>query len=298
MHVFGVRLPRFVDDNQVRDQEMPMQTSRLIQAPGASRRWVLKAVAVTALLPVAHSSQADVALSAAINRTARFRALSQRCAKAYCQIYLDVLPENSRDVLAAAQRLIQVGFEDLAKGGFSTDLAKQIAALRHEATGLNALLAAPAQKDSVVAVSAQADKMLTVANKTTESMEGLAKNASAKLVSVSGRQRMLSQRLAKNYFLSAAGIDQKPLREQMTSDRHEFKQALATLAAAPISTSSIRNELALGESQWTFFEAAIGRKPDPESLKIVATTSERLLEVTNNLTGLYDAALKDLLGQV
>jgi hypothetical protein len=54
----------------------------------------------------------------------------------------------------------------------------------------------------------------------------------------------------------------------------------------------------LGESQWTFFEAAISRKPDPDSLQIVATTSERLLEVTNNLTALYDAALKDLLGQV
>lgn len=274
-----------------------MHQATPMAAPSASRRLLIKAAAATALLPAAHSSQAQVALSTAINRAARFRALSQRCAKAYCQIYLEVLPENARDVLAAAQRLIQVGFEDLAKGGFSTDLAKQIAALRQEATGLNALLAAPAQKNSVLAVSAQADKMLTVANTTTESLEGLAKQASAKLVSVSGRQRMLSQRLAKNYFLSAAGIDQKSLQEQMASDRHEFKQALATLAAAPISTTSIRNELALGGSQWAFFEAALGRKSDPESMRVVATTSERLLEVTNNLTGLYEAALKDLLGQ-
>lgn len=296
MHIFGVQISRFVDDSQDRDQGIPMQTSRLIQAPGTSRRWVLKAAAAAVLLPAAHSADAQIAISMAINRTARFRALSQRCAKVYCQLYLDVLPDNSRDVLAAAQRLIQVGFEDLAKGGFSTDISRQILAIQQEASALNALLASPAKRDSVATVSAQADKMLAVANRATESMESLSKQGSAKLVNVSGRQRMLSQRLAKNYFLAAAGHDQKPVREQLVSDQAEFKQALATLSAAPLSTNSIRNELALGQSQWTFFEAALHRKPDAEALRTVATTSERLLDVMNNLTGLYDAALRDLLG--
>jgi hypothetical protein len=45
-----------------------------------------------------------------------------------------------------------------------------------------------------------------------------------------------------------------------------------------------------------FFANAIQRAPDAETLRTVATTSERLLDVMNNLTNLYDAALKDLLG--
>lgn len=274
-----------------------MQTSRFIPVPGTTRRWVLKAAAATVLLPAAHSVDAQIAISTAINQTGRFRAISQRCAKIYCQLYLDVLPDSSRDVLAAAQRLIQLGFEDLAKGGFSTDIGKQILAIQQEASALNALLASPAKRESVIAVSVQADKMLAVANRATESMESLSKQGSAKLVNVSGRQRMLSQRLAKNYFLVAVGLEQKPVREQLASDQAEFKQALATLSAAPLSTNSIRNELALGQSQWMFFEAALLRKPDAEALRTVATTSERLLEVMNNLTGLYEAALKDLLGR-
>lgn len=92
---------------------------------GAHRRTLLKAAALGALLPTAWSANAEIPLSTAINRAARFRALSQRCAKAYCQTYLEVLPENARDTLNTAQRLIQVGFEDLGKGGFSTSVAKR-----------------------------------------------------------------------------------------------------------------------------------------------------------------------------
>jgi hypothetical protein len=262
----------------------------------ANRRTLLKFAAMAALLPAAGSARAEIPLSTAINRAARFRSLSQRCAKAYCQAYLEVLPDNARDILSAAQRLIQVGFEDLAKGTFPPAVAAQIVAIQQEATALNALLGKPGDRSSIVAVSAQADKMLLVANKTTEALQEMSRQASAKLVNLAGRQRMLSQRLGKNYFLLAAGLDAKPVRDEIASDVAEFKQALGALGSAPVSTPGIRNELALGESQWLLFEAAVRRKPDANAMQTVATTSERLLEVMNNLTGMYDNALRELLG--
>ena len=115
-------------------------------------------------------------------------------------------------------------------------------------------------------------------------------------MNTAGRQRALSQRLAKNYFLLAANLEGKGTREEMKSDADAFRQAMAQLAAAPLSTPAIRNELALGEAQWVFFDAALQRKPDERALETVGTTSERLLEVMDRLTGLYDAALREVLG--
>lgn len=273
-----------------------MSTPSAHPDPGLRRRSVLQLGTALLLPAAAASAGAQVSLSTAINRAARFRALSQRCAKAYAQLYLDVLPENARDTLAAAQRLIQVGFEDLAKGAWPAPVARQIQVVQQEAAALTGQLGGAPSKAAITAVAAQSDRMLAAAHKATEALEEMGKQTQVRLVNLAGRQRMLSQRLARNYFLMAAGLDQKPLRDQSASDMAEFKQALTSLAAAPISTPSIRNELALAESQWLFFASAVQRKIEPEALRTVATTSERLLEVMNNLTNLYDGALRDLLG--
>lgn len=261
-----------------------------------SRRTLVQAAVASLCLPTAHSANAEIALATAINRAARFRALSQRSTKAYAQIVLDVLPDNARQVLATAQRLITQGFDDLAQGGFSTDITQQIANTRVEATALITLLNQNPKREGIASVSAQADKMLAQANKTTEMLQAVGKSGNARLVNIAGKQRMLSQRMAKNYFLIAANITPGPAREQIDADRAEFKTALAILQKSPISTSAIRGDLELTAAQWFFFEAALNKSRDTQALKDMATTSERLLELTNSLTNQYEAALKDVLG--
>ena len=189
-----------------------------------------------------------------------------------------------------------MGFDDLAKGQWTEAVAQHIRQVRTLSDALDALLVQPPTRESVLAVVTQADKMLLAADAATLAMEKHAKTDAVQLVGTAGRQRMLSQRMAKNYTLAAAGWDSKALQAQLASDAVQFQQGLATLAAAPLSTPGIRDELGLGESQWVFFAAALQRKADARSLETVATTSERMLEVMDRLTGLYDAALKDGLG--
>ena len=69
-----------------------------------------------------------------------------------------------------------------------------------------------------------------------------------------------------------------------------------TVSAGEEHTAAIRSELDLGQAQWLFFETAMRRSPDAQGMAAVATTSERLLEVTDRLTSLYDAALREVLG--
>ena len=263
----------------------------------ASRRQALRTVAGVALmaaLPL--SAQARLALSTAINRTARFRALSQRMAKAYAQLFLGVLPDLAREVLTTARQLVHSGFDELDQHEWPADVAKLLAEVRTQSGRLEALTARAPTKELVVQVAVQSDRMMDAANAATLALEKLAQGGTAKLVNLAGRQRMLTQRMAKNYNLQALGLDSKAARDLLGADAQEFKRALDELGKAPISTPAIRAQLDLAQGQWVFFDAAVQHQTDKRGLETVATTSERLLEVMNRLTDLYEVALKDVLG--
>ena len=269
------------------------------------RRVALQWVAAGVLLPTwatwATGAQAQMGLSGAINYAGWFRALSQRMAKAYCQQYLQVLPAAAVDVMGLTRKMVQTGSGELARGMQSgqwpAEVGRQLAEVQKQFALLNQMTSAPATTTALVAAaSEQADRTLLIAQAVTEAIEKMAQSPSARLVNLAGRQRMLSQRLAKNYFLSAAKVDSKVVQAQLASDAADFREAFQTLKAAPVSTSSIRNELELADSQWLFFESALRRPADDAGLNAVATTSERLLGVMDKLTGLYDAALREVLG--
>jgi Type IV pili methyl-accepting chemotaxis transducer N-term len=262
-----------------------------------SRRQGVQALTALALLPALPlRAQAQISTAVAINRAARLRALSQRSTKLFAQMTLDVLTQNAKETLTTAQRLIQVSLDDLSKAALSGALASQFATVTQNANGLTASLSAPPGKDNLARINTSADRLLSEADKLTGMLEVNAKQGSAKLINTAGRQRMLSQRLAKNYFLAVAGLETPTTKAQLSDDRNEFKLGLDTLGAAPVSTPAIRNDLQLAQAQWMLFESALNRKADAESMKTVATTSERLLEISNNLTGQYETALRDLLG--
>ena len=269
------------------------------------RRAVVQWVAAGVLLPTwamwATGAQAQMGLSGAINYAGWFRALSQRMAKAYCQQYLQVLPGAAVDVLGLARKMVQSGSSELARGmqtgRWPADVGRQLEEVQKQFALLNQLTATqPTQTALVVAASDQADRTLLIAQTVTESIEKLAQAPSARLVNLAGRQRMLSQRLAKNYFLNAAKVESKVVQAQLVSDAADFRLALQALKAAPVSTPAIRNELELADSQWLFFESALRRAADDAGLHTVATTSERLLGVMDKLTNLYEVALREVLG--
>lgn len=283
---------------------LPIRTStrrpalHCLPGVGSSRRVLLRMAAGALLLPplAPLSAQARLALATAINITARYRALSQRAAKAYGLLVLQVDPARSRELLEAARRQLRNGLRALDGQGWPPAVARLLAEVQQAAGQLDALLAQAPTRDTWLVAGRQADHLLASADQATQALEQLAPAPSARLVNTAGRQRMLSQRLARHYGLAAAGLGSDAARRQMRDDAEEFERALEQLAAAPISTPAIRAALELGRGQWMFFQAALRRAPDARGVDDVASTSERLLQVMDDLTGLYEAALRDVLG--
>ncbi|HZN48177.1 MAG TPA: type IV pili methyl-accepting chemotaxis transducer N-terminal domain-containing protein [Ramlibacter sp.] len=265
---------------------------------GMRRRGFVRCGALLLLWPPcaapAQPPATTLPLSQAINRAGKMRALSQRLSKAYVQGSLGVLPERARDILAASRQLMSSILAELGAAPLAPETRRLLQALEKDCQGLLENVALP-RKD-VLEVARSADVVLESADRLTKAFEAQSIGGNARIVNVAGRQRMLAQRAARAYFLSAAGHDTQAVRAQLAGARSEIAQGLAGLQAAPISTPAIRNELELARSQWLFYEAALAKAASPDALQTVATTSERVYEVMDNLTSLYDSALRDLLG--
>lgn len=113
-------------------------------------------------------------------------------------------------------------------------------------------------------------------------------------INKAGRQRMLSQRIAKISMFRAWGIATPQMAQDLDAAIQEFAAAQAFLVSAPQNTAAIGSELQLAGTQWLFFEEAV-RQPAAgraEQLRNIATTSERILQVMDNVTGLYAGIVK------
>lgn len=263
-------------------------------APGLSRRACLGLAAVLALgaLPAftrPARAHAPAAYGPLIDLAGSQRMLTQRIAKAYCQIGLGVARDVAREQLAASvQRFdaqldqLRVQLGDDAPRAALDRIEAPWRALRRVATG-------PVQRRSARSLSRLSDRVLQATQDLVVALQQAAGTRQARLVNMAGRERMLSQRLAKLYMLRAWGVDSSELREAMESVSHEFAGALEALRSAELNTLEIVAELDAVTLQWEWFRSALTLQGTESYAFIVADASESILNSMDVVTARYAA---------
>lgn len=263
---------------------------RLVPASLFSPAWWRYALALLALACVGLAEAQISDINAAVNKAGRQRMLSQRMAKAYLQLGQQIDAERSRRVLETSVATFDRQLSELRAYAPTAEIKATYAELDKSWSAYRSLLTAELpNRDKARQVLAVSEQVLKLAHQGTQQLEAQGNSASGALVNLSGRQRMLSQRMAKFYQAQAWGIADAEAQQQMGAARREFAQALLELEAARVNTPAIREGLALVRQQWIFFDAALAaRAVEGRAQTSVATSSERILEEMEGVVALYE----------
>jgi hypothetical protein len=256
------------------------------------RTLLLAAAAAAAAAPAAWPQVTD--LNDAINKAGRQRMLSQRMGKAYLAMAQEVEPGSAQQILDRSVALFDrqlVELKAFAPAGELRETYVRLEAGWSDFKGL--LLGATPSKDLGRKVLAADAAILALAHQGTVQYEKLSGRPVGRLVNIAGRQRMLSQRMAKFYLAATLQLDATESLAEIGKARAEFLAAQETLRAAPEATPRIKEELALADSQWIFFDRGL-RQPDggrqaARQRSDVFVASEKLLLVMDRVTSLYSS---------
>jgi hypothetical protein len=260
-------------------------------------RRTLISVAATGALGLAWPTCAQVTdLSDAINKAGRQRMLSQRMGKAWLAVLQGVETTNAQLVLDKSMALFDRQLTELKTFAPNADILSTYTQLDTVWSDYKVALVGSAPARTGAGKLLQLDgKVLALSHQGTQQYEAALAKPVGKLVNAAGRQRMLSQRMAKFYLATTLPVDAAVAMAEIAKARTEFASAMQLLRSAPEATSRIKDELTLGDAQWVFFDAALQRleagvqRPKPMTEVFVA--SENLLAVMERVTGLY-AAIK------
>lgn len=258
------------------------------------RRRHLLSLAGSAACALALPSHAQVAdLNDAINKAGRQRMLSQRMTKAWLALGQGIEPQRAERVLAESLATFDRTFFELKGFAPTTELKGTYVKLEAAWSDYKSLLVGskPGLPEATRLLQLDA-QVLTLAQQGTQQFEQHANKPLGHLVSIAGRERMLSQRMAKFHLALAWKVPVGDAAKQIDTARGEFVSALDLLAAAPQTTPAIRAQIDLARQQWVFFDRALGHGTTPATGdgSNVFVASENILQVMEQITGLYARA--------
>jgi len=243
-----------------------------------------------------------------VNRCGQLRMLSQRLVKLYgLQLAGVHSAQNAQHVQESVQRidanLAHLG-KSLSPATYGDLLGQVVQTWTQLKPVLQGTQTSPAPVSAVALTDELAERLLQGAERLTSQLESAGLAPPLRVLNLAGRQRMLSQRFAKFAVLGMLGDSALAQRceDGMVESKAAFEQALTYLNGMPLSTPEIHSGLEAAGLGWLTM-VAVARDAVHQTgvqrlagLQSLATASEDLLEVFEQLSGHYERSMQLLAG--
>ncbi len=234
-------------------------------------------------------AHANLEIGTLLDEAGQQRMLSQRIVKAYLMLAADINPVE-------AQRQL-----DSSIGKFAQNLSKLLTfapndKIRNELEKVEDLwrqfrisALSTASEKTATEFLQDGESLLRHSQSVVDEITEFSGVKAARIVALSGRQRMLCQRIAKYYIAYYYGLRTGQITESFNKAVQEYETALQQLMKHKGNTSDIQAKLKKVNSQWIFSKVGIKNFPKGGELVpfIISVTTESMLVKMHEITGLY-----------
>jgi hypothetical protein len=235
---------------------------------------------------------ASINSAEAMNLSGMQRMLSQRIAKSYLMVGAEIRPDQAEQQLDQSIAKFESNYLALSEYAPTAEIRTSLEDAGKTWQRYRELVLIRPDKQQALVVLELSDQLLAQSERVVQLFEQHNGSQSARLVNRSGRQRMLSQRIAKLYLAISWHLPIEGLQHDFEQAVGEFEVALQELQQASQNTPQIAKGLSQAEAQWRFTRAGFNLASDSRYVPtVISTTTETLLWQMNELTNQYEGVM-------